>query len=453
MKTKLRYLFLFVLICSLSLAACQSTAEEPTPAEEGAEEPTPAEEGEEAAPAEEVEPVTLRFMFPEGAGRGPGFDSAIAAYEELNPHITIETESVPFREYSGLLPVQFAGDSPADVALVDSSAVISYAYNGALVPLDDILEQSDVDDFLPSLVDQATYEGQMYAAPFFVSTQGVFYNTDMFAAAGIEPPTTVEEAWTWPEFIENTAAVVESAGSDAGDVWGLVFLSNPPGSISWSLPVIRSNGELGSNTFMALSPDGTEASGYLDTPEAMEAYQVWQDLFVEHGLAPQSDVPDAFGNGQAATMISFSAWGSVLDNVFPDLNWDIMPIPYLETHVVHASHFMPTVAVKSENQEEAKDFVQFLSSTEGFRAYYEVTSDMPARISLLNELEDFQVPPLSIFKDELLTVAYAAPGGPGGAIYGDIVGALLVDIAQGADIEAAVEAAVTELDAQLTQFK
>ena len=450
MKIRLRYLFVLVLAFSFALAACQSDAEEPTP--EPAPEPAPAEEPQEAAPVEEVEPVTLRFMFPEGAGRGPGFESAIAAYEEMNPHITIEMESVPFREYGGLLPVQFAGDSPADVALVDSSAVISYAYNGAIVPLDDIFEQSDVDDFLPSLVAQSTYEGSMYGAPFFISTQGVFYNVDMFAAAGVEAPTSVEEAWTWPEFVENVSKVAASAESDEGDVWGLVFLSNPPGSISWSLPVIRSNGQPGSNTFMALSPDGTEVSGYLDTPEAMEAYQFWQDLYVEHGLAPQGDVPDAFGNGQAATMISFSAWGSVLNNVFPDLNWDIMPIPYLETHVVHASHFMPTVASKSDHQEEAKAFVQFLSSTEGFGAYYDVTSDMPARVSLLNELEEFQVRPLSIFKDELLTVAYAAPGGPGGAIYAEIVGDLMLDIAQGADIEAAVEAAVTELDAQLAQF-
>ena len=450
MSLKLRYLFVFVLTFSFVIAGCQSDAEEPAPAEEG-EAAAPVEET--APPAEEVEPVTLRFMFPEGAGRGPGFESAIAAYEDMNPHITIEMESVPFREYGGLLPVQFAGDSPADVALVDSSAVISYAYNGAIVPLGDIFEQADVDDFLPSLVAQSTFDGQMYGAPFFISTQGVFYNVDMFAAAGVEAPTTVEDAWTWPEFVENVSKVAASAESDAGDVWGLTFLSNPPGSISWSLPVIRSNGEPGSNTFMALSPDGTEVSGYLDTPEALEAYQFWQDLYVAHGLAPQGDVPDAFGNGQAATMISFSAWGSVLNNVFPDLNWDIMPIPYLETHVVHASHFMPTVAAKSENQDEAKAFVQFLSSVEGFMAYYEVTSDMPARISLLNDLEEFQVRPLSIFKDELLTVAYAAPGGPGGAIYGEIVGSLLVDIAQGADIEAAVDAAVTELDAQLAQFK
>ena len=144
--------------------------------------------------------------------------------------------------------------------------MISYAYNGAIVPLDGIFEQSDVDDFLPSLVAQATYEGSMYAGPFFISTQGVFYNVDMFAAAGVEPPTTVEDAWTWPEFVENVSKVAESAQSDEGDVWGLVFLSNPPGSISWSLPVIRSNGQPGSNTFMALSPDGTEVSGYLDTP-------------------------------------------------------------------------------------------------------------------------------------------------------------------------------------------
>ena len=58
------------------------------------------------------EPVTLRFMFPEGAGRGPGFESAVAAYQQLNSNVTIEMESIPYGEYFGLLPVQFAGDSP-----------------------------------------------------------------------------------------------------------------------------------------------------------------------------------------------------------------------------------------------------------------------------------------------------------------------------------------------------
>ena len=445
MKINVRILLGATALMAIALAACQPAAEEAAPEEAAPEE--------EAMP-EEAEPVTLRFMFPEGAGRGPGFESAIAAYEALNPNVTIQTESVPFGEYSGLLPVQFAGDDPADIAMVDSSGVVSYAYNEALVPLDDQFTQADIDDFLPSLVDQATYDGSIYAAPFFISTQGVFYNADMFAAAGMEAPNSVEDAWTWPEFVENVSAVVENAEGDTeSKVWGLVYLSNPPGGISWSLPVIRSNDAVGSNTFMALSADGTEVSGYLDTPEAMEAFQFWQDLFVENGLVPQSDVPDAFGNGQAATMISFSAWGSVLDNVFPDLNWDLMPIPYLDTHIVHASHFMPTVAAKSENPEQAKDFARFLSSRDGFMAYYEVTSDMPARQSLLSELEAFQELPLSIFKDELLTVAYPAPGGPGGAIYSDIVGGLLVDIAKGADVEAAVQAAVSELDAQLAQFK
>ena len=46
-------------------------------------------------------------------------------------------------------------------------------------------------------------DGQLYAAPLGVTTQGVFYNADMFADAGIEPPKTIEEAWTWDEYVEN----------------------------------------------------------------------------------------------------------------------------------------------------------------------------------------------------------------------------------------------------------
>lgn len=451
-RTYKKILIISILLV-LALTGCKAAeTQSPTEVEE---EPTMAPEEPTAAPTTEPveEEVTLRFMFPEGAGRGPGFEAAIAAYKDIKPNVTIETEIIPYNEYFDVLPVQFAGDDPADVVLIDSNNVVSYAYNEAISPLDDQFTEADIDDFLSSLVEQATYEGNMYAGPFFISTQGVFYNIDMFEAAGVEPPKTIEEAWTWPEYVEKVTQVVEHAENEGEKIWGVVYLNNPPHGTSWTLPVIRSNGEPGSPTFMALSPDGTQVSGYLDTPDAIEAYKFWQDLYLKYEFAPQADVPDAFPNEKAATMISFSAWGSVLDNVFPDLNWGVMPIPYFETPVVHASHFMPTVAAKSEYQEEAKNFVKFLTSKEGFLAYYSVTSDLPARTSLLKELEDLQEPPLSIFKEELLSIAYPAPGGRGGAIYSELFGDLMVDIAKGADIQSAVSSTVEELDRQLEQFK
>jgi ABC-type glycerol-3-phosphate transport system substrate-binding protein len=436
-----------LLLLALALAACQPAAT-PAPAATATTAP--------AAPPTEApapEPVTLRLLTPEGGGRPDGFTAAIAAYTALHPNVTIELQVVPFGEYYGLIPVQFAGDDPADITLVDSPAIKSFAYNEALLPLDDLYTPADLEDFHDSLLTEVTYAGHVWGGPFFQSTQGVFYNVDLFEAAGVQAPASVEAAWTWTEFVENVSRVVEQAEADSGgDVWGLVYLSNPP-QATWSLPLVRSNGAPGSPTFAGLSPDETTAAGYLDTPEAMEAYQFWQDLYVTHQLVPPAEVPDAFGNGQAATMISFSAWGGVLDAVWPDLNWAVMPLPYLRTPIVHASHFVPTVAAKSDHPAEAKAFVQWLTSREGFLAYYAVTSDMPARKSLLNELPAFQTGELKIFRDTLLQTAQPNPGGPGGAIYAQIVGQMLADIAQGAEIESTVHAAVQELDGQLEQFK
>jgi fructooligosaccharide transport system substrate-binding protein len=432
---------LFTLL-ALALAACQPASPSVQPTQ------SPASPQAEATAA----PVTLRFLIPEGGGRGPGFSAAIEAYKAVRPNVTIQLQEVPFNDYFGLLPVQFAGDDPADITLVNSSSIKAFAYNEALLPLDDLFTPADVNDFLDSLVIEVTFEGSMYGAPFFQSTQGVFYNVDLFEAAGVQAPSSLEEAWTWPEFVENVTKVVETQRAAGQEVWGLVYLSNPPQS-TWSLPLVRSNGAPGSPTFAALSPDETQAAGYLDTPEALEAMQFWQAMYMDYRLVPQADVPDAFGNGQAATMISFSAWGSVLDAVFSDLHWAVMPLPYFKTPIAHASHFVPAVAAKSRHREEAKAFVQYLASREGFMAYYAVTSDMPARKSLLNELPAFQSGQLKIFRDILLEVAHPNPGGPGGAIYADIIGKMLADIAQGAPVESTVRAAVLELDSQLAQFK
>ncbi|KAA3644745.1 MAG: extracellular solute-binding protein [Chloroflexi bacterium] len=450
-----------LLILVLLLAACAGPAveEPPAPVEEPeVEEPAPVEE--EAEPAEEMEEeemmeeVSMRFFIPDGGGRPDGYNSVIDAYREIHPNVTIELDIVPFGDYYGQLPVMWASDNPADLALVDSADIQSQAYNGALAPLDDIFTEEDMADFRPGVVSEASLDGVLYAAPFGVTTQGVFYNVDMFEAAGIEPPREVDDAWTWSEYIENTQAVIANEAANGNeDVWGVVYLTNPPNIDMWTHLVVRSFGEKDSPTFAGISPDGTTSAGYLDTPEAFEAYEFWQSLYVDLEFAPQATVPDAFQTNKAATMISFAAWGSVLDIIAPDLNWGVTPLPYQVTPITQMGDFTPVVSANGSQVEEAKAFMQFLASTEGVLAYNAATNMIPARISVLDQLDAFSEYPNKIFVDEMIAWGVPRPETPGHAIYNSIFGKMMVDIAQGADIQAAVEAAVLEIDAQLAQFE
>lgn len=472
MNIKRYILIAALLVLTILVAGCQPAAPAPTeavvaepptaaPTEAVATEP-PAEATEAPAPEptqeptqEEVaeEPVTLRFFIPDGGGRPNGYEKVIEAYKAIKPNVTVELEVIPFSDFYGQLPVMWASNDPADIAVVDSCDVKSYAHNGVLASLDDIFTAEDTADMNPGMVEEASLNGTMYGAPFLLSTQGVFYNVDMFEAAGIEVPQSIDDAWTWEQYVENVTAVVENEKAQGRDVWGLVFLTNPPNIDMWTHLIVRSFGEAGSPTFMAVSEDGLQVQGYLDTPEAMEAYKFWQSLYVDLKLAPQSTVPDAFGTQQAATMISFAAWGSVLNANFPDLNWGVMPLPYEKTHIVHLGEFVPVVSEKGKNVQAAKDFVKFLASAEGVLAYNEATTMLPVRQSLVSQLPAFQEYPLKIFSDQMAAWGVPRPMTVGHAIYNRIFGQMMVDIAQGADIDSTVANAVMEIDAQLEQYK
>jgi fructooligosaccharide transport system substrate-binding protein len=460
----MKKLIFLVLTFALLLAACASPAvdtpvevTDPEPQEEVVE---PVDEVEDPVAEEEMEEeemmedVTLRLLVPGGGGRPEGYGNVADAYSVIHPNVTIAIEEVPFGDYYGHLPVMWASDNPADLALVDSADIQSHAYNGALEPLNDLFTADDLADFHPDLLAEATLDGTIFAAPQGVTTQGVFYNVDMFEAAGIEPPKTIEDAWTWDEYVENTQAVIANEAANGNpDVWGVVYLTNPPNIDMWTHIVVRSFGEKDSPTYAGISPDGTTAAGYLDTPEAIEAYEYWQSLYVDLGFAPQATVPDAFQTNKSATMISFAAWGSVLNFIAPDLNWGVTPIPYHTTPITQLGDFTPVVSANGTHVDAAKSFIQFVASPEGVLLYNEVTAMIPARTSLIEQLPVFAEYPNKIFIDEMLEWGVTRPQSPGHAIYNSVFGKMMVDIAQGADIATSVEAAVLEIDAQLAQYK
>lgn len=63
---------------------------------------------------------------------------------------------------------------------------------GVLMPLDDLVQQDGIDlsDFHPQLLDAFRWEGRLYGLPKDYNTLGLFIHKEMFAEAGLDPPTT-----------------------------------------------------------------------------------------------------------------------------------------------------------------------------------------------------------------------------------------------------------------------
>ncbi len=77
-----------------------------------------------------------------------------------------------------------------------------------------------VDDFLPAFLANSYYDGQLWSIPFQRSAVVMYYNVDMFAKAGLEPPTS------WRVWAEAAQALTVQDGDTTN--WGLHFSSDWP---------------------------------------------------------------------------------------------------------------------------------------------------------------------------------------------------------------------------------
>ncbi|MCK0096032.1 sugar ABC transporter substrate-binding protein [Yoonia sp. F2084L] len=85
--------------------------------------------------------------------------------------------------------------------------------NDWLVPLNDLSAEYDVDDILPAMRNGLSYDGTLYAAPFYGESSMVMYRTDLMEAAGLEMP----DAPTW-QFIREAAAAMDDPANEINGI-------------------------------------------------------------------------------------------------------------------------------------------------------------------------------------------------------------------------------------------
>ncbi|NNH04882.1 extracellular solute-binding protein [Microbacterium ulmi] len=220
--------------------------------------------------------------------------------------VTLNQQQVPGAEIIQRILQQASSHTLPDLLEIDNPELKGIAATGALAPLSDL--GIDTAGFNEAFIESATWEGEVYGLGPQVNTLGLFYNAEMLAAAGLEPPTT------WDE-LKATAAALRQ-----GDVYGVAFSAAASYQGTWQfLPFMWSNG-------------GDETD--LTSPEVAEAAQLWVDLVNSGGASEsvvtwtQADVTDQFIAGKAAMAVSGPWQVPLLDAV--DFDWGVVKIPVPE---------------------------------------------------------------------------------------------------------------------------
>lgn len=159
---------------------------------------------------DESGPVTITYSnFISNGGNENNLKTIVEAFEKENPGITVDVQTAAYADYFTKLQTDLAAGTETDVFDVDAGSFANIQANGVLS------EMSGVDDskYRTSVLDSYKVDGKQYGLPTSFSNVVLFYNKDLFDAAGVEYPTS---AWTWAD---EKAAAEKLTNKDAG-VWG-----------------------------------------------------------------------------------------------------------------------------------------------------------------------------------------------------------------------------------------
>lgn len=320
------------------------------------------------------EPVTLRMSVWGSLSDQEAYQARLDLAKEEFPNITVELLYTP-DDYDQRIQTMMAGGDAPDIVQL-SESIHGFSSRGQLLPLNDMVAaaQIDLDERFGTNYLQYQYEGSLYALPDRGGAMIVYYNRDMFDAAGLEYPTA---EWTWEDFLAASQALTIREG-DAVTQYGFAA----GGWWPWWMSFIYQNGGA------VLDENGVPS---FNTPEVTEALQFYNDLVYTHKVAPSpedyanlgTNSPDPlFAQGKVA-MIMTGFWNIASLREVPDLNWDIAPVWGDDARGTVAFGSGLAITSSTEHPEEAFQIINFLTSEVAQTEIVARGQDAPANVAVL----------------------------------------------------------------------
>ncbi len=317
---------------ALTLTAC-SSGDEPAASSGG-------------ATSSAAEPVTITYSnFISNGGNEENLAAIVSAFEAENPNITVDVTTLPYADYFTALQTDLAAGTTADVFDIEYATYPTYQDAGAFAPLEGV----DTSVYRGDVAAAYQTDGVSYALPTSFSTVVLYFNKDLFDAAGLDYPTS---DWTWED---EKAAAEALTDADAG-VWGDY---QPISYYEFYKALVQAGGQF-------LSNDGTSVA--FDSPEGIAAAQ-WlvgksgtTMPTAEQGAGTPDFDTSLWADGKLAMWHS-GIWmfGAAADS---DFAWDIAVEPGDAQNASAVFSNAVAVSANSEHKDAAQKFAEFLTSSQ-----------------------------------------------------------------------------------------
>ncbi len=373
-------------------------------------------------------------------------DYAKAQFEKENPKAELVIEEQVWDGLVDKLTTSLSGNDSPDVVEVGNTQAVAFTSAGAFKDISDKLGELGGDDLLKGFVEAGSYDGKLYAAPYYAGSRLVFYRKDLMAKADLKPPTTLSE------YVADGVKLRQANGGNRFS--GIYF----PGQ-DWrnALPYIWSAGG-----DLAVQKDG-KWQGALSTPESVAGLKQVQQVMQQASGAPkdgnETDPQVPFCANQIG-MLSAPGWvkGSILapkdKGGCPgaEKNLGVFALPGAsagQTAPVFLGGSNIAIAAKSKNPDLAYKLLKVILS-DGYQTKMAENGLIPAKTSLFSALGNDDVAKATAQAASNTKLTPAAPGWAN--VESDkILEDLFVQIAKGGDVQQLATAADSKITAALNR--
>ncbi|WP_433279325.1 sugar ABC transporter substrate-binding protein [Pseudonocardia xinjiangensis] len=370
----------------------------------------------------------------------PFFDELSTAFRNQTG-ATLDVQFVPWASAHDKFVTSIAGGTTPDVAEVGTTWTGEFGEAGALADLAPRVQEAGLaNGLVTGLTEAGTVGDALYGMPWYAGVRSIVYRTDVFAEAGVTPPTTWEELAAAGEKIKAARPDLipfPIAGDNEYGVYPFVW---------------------GAGGEIAAQNGGTWTSA-LDSPQARQGIQFYADLALKHGLSTpaaatwkETDLQDSFSKGQSAMIISGSWTPKAILEAAPDLQGKIgaFPIPGptggLSPSFLGGSHL--SIFEGSPNQDLAWQLVQLMSTGDFAAKWGSESSFFPGTTALLQQAAQSSDPLVAPFAKQMVDAGRSVPVTP---LYGQVQGkktipAMMSAILGGTPVDQATSTAVAEMN-------
>lgn len=191
--------------------------------------------------------------------------------------------------------MSMAGDSAPDVFYVNFRQYYTFLEQGFCRPLDDLIAKDPqvMERCNPTVKGVLTsFDGKVYAVPFFQVAVALYYRKDLFKEVGLDPqkPPT-----NWDEFYAYAKKLSDPARGRSG-----FMISSPPG-YQWSNFIYAAGGE-------PVKQEGTRWKSAINTPEAAKSVEFFRKMLVgkDAPAAISKNLTDDIRTGKTAMWLNYS---------------------------------------------------------------------------------------------------------------------------------------------------